>query len=481
LAGSSSAKRRRILTCLLPVAWWVAVAAQSGSPQRVFISFEDARPALQWLANLLPDELREKDTNALGLFWPEWVEQSDARIRARLAQGDEDSLVNLLLFGTSFTGQPRLTARQIEAILGSSTDPAVSGAKLDAATETRLDDLVRAAAQSRTNERVAFAQRVLTAKGFALAMPEGRRQAKAFLLHTLGRVLKEVETYNRIIADAERSDVPGLAFARRSGLYRERGLSSDTSLAPNFAIEEALKSIRAKGGLPASVRRVAVVGAGLDFADKQEGYDFYPQQTLQPFAVIDTLLRLRLTDSSDVRVTSFDVSPRVNAHLGEIRARSRKGQPYILQLPLDASETWRAPFLAYWAAFGDRIGTPEKPLAVPSNAGDVKPRAVLVRPEFAAKVASVDLDIILQRLELAPDEKFDLVVATNVFVYYTEFQQALAMANIQAMMRTGGILLSNNTLVELPTSRLRFVGETSVIYSERKDNRDTIVWYRCSE
>jgi hypothetical protein len=31
------------------------------------------------------------------------------------------------------------------------------------------------------------------------------------------------------------------------------------------------------------------VGPGLDFADKQEGYDFYPLQTIQPFAVIDSL------------------------------------------------------------------------------------------------------------------------------------------------------------------------------------------------
>ena len=67
MAGNSSARRRRILTCLLPVACCAAVAAQSGSPQPVFIRFEDARPGLQWLANFLPDELRGKDANALVL------------------------------------------------------------------------------------------------------------------------------------------------------------------------------------------------------------------------------------------------------------------------------------------------------------------------------------------------------------------------------------------------------------------------------
>jgi hypothetical protein len=35
-----------------------------------------------------------------------------------------------------------------------------------------------------------------------------------------------------------------------------------------------------------------VIGPGLDVADKQDGFDFYPQQTLQPFALVDSLRRL---------------------------------------------------------------------------------------------------------------------------------------------------------------------------------------------
>ena len=446
-----------------------------------FVSFDDARPALQLLGDLVPPELREKTPDVLESFWPQWARQNDAEIRARLAQGDEDSLVNLLLFGTSFTRQPRLAARQIEAIIASSADPAVSGSKLDAMTQARLDDLIRAIAQPRGNERLAFAQKALEAKGYALATAEGQSQAKSHLLRALGRVLKEIETYTHTIEQAERSTVPGAAFAGRSVLYRARGLSSDTSLAPNFAIEEALKAMRAKGLLPERIRRVAVVGPGLDFVDKQEGYDFYPQQTLQPFAVLDSLLRLRLAVANDVHLTTLDVSPRVNAHLTEVAARSRKGESYVLQLPLDAAETWNPEFVRYWAAFGDQIGSPEKPAAVPSNAGGPKLRALSVRPAFGATITPIDLNIVLQRLTLPDAEKFDLVVGTNVFLYYNEFQQALAMANLGRMMRPGGVLLSNNALVELPTSHVRFVGQTTVAYSDRKDNGDTMVWYRCSE
>src|SRR5439155_1348974 len=79
--------------------------------------------------------------------------------------------------------------------------------------------------------------------------------------------------------------VPGAEFAERSRLYRARGLSSDTSLLPDYAVEQALRAMRAKGAIDGPIRRVAVIGPGLDFTDKQEGYDFYPPQTLQPFAI----------------------------------------------------------------------------------------------------------------------------------------------------------------------------------------------------
>jgi chemotaxis methyl-accepting protein methylase len=99
----------------------------------------------------------------------------------------------------------------------------------------------------------------------------------------------------------------------------------------------------------------------------------------------------------------------------------------------------------------------------------------------AASLTPIDLNIVLQRLDLPAGEKFDLIVGTNVFVYYDEFQQALAMANIEHMLRPGGVLLSNNALPELPSSRMRLAGHTTLLYSGRKDSGDTIGWYKCAE
>ena len=73
-----------------------------------------------------------------------------------------------------------------------------------------------------------------------------------------------------------------------------------------------------------------------------------------------------------------------------------------------------------------------------------------------------------------------LRVATNVFVYYDTLDQCLALANVEAMLKPGGFLLSNNALLELPTSRMHSVGYLTVEYSNRPDDGDHIVWYRRS-
>ena len=46
--------------------------------------------------------------------WREWIAAADRTTRARVAQGEETSIVNLLLFGTSFTNEPRITSRQLD-------------------------------------------------------------------------------------------------------------------------------------------------------------------------------------------------------------------------------------------------------------------------------------------------------------------------------------------------------------------------------
>ena len=98
--------------------------------------------------------------------------------------------------------------------------------------------------------------------------------------------------------------------------------------------------MKARGLLePGAVRRVAIVGPGLDFADKDVGFDFYPQQTLQPFAVLDSLKRLGLAPSpGDPEIVLLDISPRVIDHVTQARARAVEDIGYTLNLPLPRSD-----------------------------------------------------------------------------------------------------------------------------------------------
>jgi hypothetical protein len=73
-------------------------------------------------------------------------------------------------------------------------------------------------------------------------------------------------------------------------------------------------------------------------------------------------------------------------------------------------------------------------------------------------------------------ENFDLIIATNVFVYYDVFEQSLAGVNLAAMLRRGGLLLSNNLVYELPGSSLTLAGEIEVGYTD-SGNGDRILWY----
>src|SRR5262249_31711533 len=98
---------------------------------RTFISYGSAKSLLEAQALEaqkvpLPPELK----NLTEAKWNGWAQAQDKAIRARLQQGDLDSMVNLLLYGTSFTKQPRI---KVEGL----TEASKAGI-----LRARVDDLV---------------------------------------------------------------------------------------------------------------------------------------------------------------------------------------------------------------------------------------------------------------------------------------------------------------------------------------------------
>lgn len=464
-----------LISLVLLAAWAPAFYGQSARRKVSYIAYEDARPILAALDEDPPAELKLVASADRATAWSKWVVRRDAEIRARLIQGDEDSLINFLLFGTSYTLKPRITLQALAHAKQNARRPET--ATFVELVRTRATDLVQGIGTPGNNERLLFARRVAQTKGYGTQTEAARKHLKQYLLDRLAAVLDEQAGYAKVLESARMLGDPTEEFAERSKLFRNRGLSSDTTLMPNFAIERSLALLKAKGLLASqSVRRVAIVGPGLDFTDKQDGFDFYPQQTIQPFAVFDSLLRLGLAKPNDLHVTTLDLSPRINDHLALARARAARGTAYVVQLPRD--EHWKPDLIAYWSTFGDQIGSPVAPVPRPAALGDLKVRAVSIRPAFVTLITSEDVNIVLQRLNVETREGFDIVIATNILIYYDTFEQSLAMTNIEHMLRPGGLLLSNNALLELPISRMRSVGYDTVVYSDRETDGDHLVWYQ---
>src|SRR5215831_13579142 len=86
-------QRRAIFAATAFVVSTLPLFAQS-SPKAVYIPYRDAQPILNQLDEILPLELKGKTPAQQSAIWANWIANRDRDIRARLAQGDEDSLIN---------------------------------------------------------------------------------------------------------------------------------------------------------------------------------------------------------------------------------------------------------------------------------------------------------------------------------------------------------------------------------------------------
>jgi hypothetical protein len=446
------------LSLVLPLIW--AVTPSILAADRAFTSYAGVKPVLDQPGDVLPAELK----NPTEAKWTAWTQQQDKAIRARLQQGDLDSMVNLLLYGTSFTKQPRI---KVEGL----TEASKAGT-----LRARVDDLIAGLRSPGNNERLIFLSGLLRSKGIDTSAPG---ETGVFIYNNLQRVIQEMTALAKRSEEAKRLTGPDAApdpsaiFNWRAGLFRDRGVSLDTRIFPNFSIEQALRDLKSRGVLrEGQVARVAVIGPGLDFIDKNEetSYDYYPQQTLQPFALYDSLVRLGLAKPNAVSMSIFDISSRVIEHIQTARERARKNTGYVIQLPRELTPPWPADLIAYWRSLGDRAGAEVAPIRPPQT---LETRAVRIRPDVVLACQPVDLNIVLERRNLAEADRFDLMVATNIFIYYDAFERSLALENAGAMLKSGGLLLTNDRLPEVPGGSMRQAGLTDVLY-----NRDSVGWYQ---
>ena len=167
IAVAAFVARRPAVTTALSDAHSITTAPPvvASSVTTTAIPFAEARPILAAHADALPPALKGKTDTELEAAWPGWVSQQNAAIRARLERGDEDSLINFWLYGTSFTARPRATERDIATL--NSRDKAAE------LLEGRLDDLVTAIASPGANDRLRFVRQVVERHGVNPATESG--------------------------------------------------------------------------------------------------------------------------------------------------------------------------------------------------------------------------------------------------------------------------------------------------------------------
>lgn len=367
--------------------------------------------------------------------WDTWIRQRDWDLRGHADQAVEDLISGWIVSGSSFTEQP---------VLASQRDAVNAAGTLTAVARARIEDFI---------------------KGLDTRDDERWRDVLSFV--TRLRVTEE--------------ELPAYlgGIIRRSALDHATELRRDENppLLMDFAISEALRALQARGATPAHIRRAAIIGPELDFSGGPGGYDFFPVQTIQPFAVLEALQRLNLARMGEAQLSLIGMNPLVLSHVRTILSKVRSGR-YVMQLPLNTSAGWSAEAMSYWSRFGELIGKTGEPATLPPGLHHVNMRAIAVKAQAGARITVNDLDIVAQAMESAPGNGFDLVLALDGLSGYDRMEQSLALASISEMMNPGAILLVDGIApVKIPPD-LEGLGSERVVYSEAGKAIDVTVYRR---
>ena len=399
-------------------------AAQDRAPARRIV-WDDTAP--------LHRRLEAKGLTATA--FPAYVERVRQTNAGRVREGDLDHLVFYALQSTHFTKLPPIEPALSAKALVQGLDPAerdgfLRGAAarepgVPAAVRVRMAAFVDALDSSSREPRLAYFRALVQT-----TVPD-RRQRHAALLREYLRAM-------RFIYQKEFVAQPAGAAAVAE-LYRARGLSTDTAVEAGYVVYTGLGVLRALDP-DRRIRRVLIVGPGLDLAPRTGLVEAGPPESYQPWAVMDALLALGLSRAGDLQVVAADINPRVVDHL----TKSRDNPP-VLTLVSEIREsdtvTLSADYREYFAQLGRTIadGDPARGGAATLAQGHLR-KTVRVGRTAAGTLAAATLDVVTERLD-AP--AFDLIVATNILPYFDDVELMLAMSNVAGMLAPGGVFLHN--------------------------------------
>jgi hypothetical protein len=385
----------------------------------------------------LPSAIQER-LGAAGLSaatFPDHQSQQHRRTEARVREGDLDAVVHYALQSTSFTDaaaiEPALSARAfVESVDEDrrrrflSGDVSAAGA-VPGPVRQRLDALIDALSRAEPRSRLWYVREILRREVPA------ESQRRAFLAGEYVRAMRFL--YEKEFV-AQRSG----GSAAVAALYRERGLSTDTAVEAGYLVHLGLATLEALE--PARrIRRVLIVGPGLDLAPRTGLLETGPPESYQPYTIVDSLLSLGLSAVDELLVAGADVNARVVTHVQT--APTREVQLTLVSGVGDSpTVSLQEDFRKYFGEFGRSIGALLSTPGLPAGYDGHLRKALRVRPEVSKALTGVRLDVASETID---DGRFDLIVATNVLPYLDDTLLTIALANIAGMLAPDGVFLHN--------------------------------------
>lgn len=357
------------------------------------------------------------------------------RNQIRVREGDLDHLVYYMLQSSTFTRLPVIEPAQSAAEFVGRFSPGdrtrfLSGGQLPGGqTSTAIPDSVKArieafagAVEGRDSSvRLAYFRDLLAHEH------AGRESLRTFLSAQYARAMRFL--YEKEFPRGDR------AAPETGALYQQRGLSTDTSADAGFVVYLALGALRQLEP-DRRIERALIIGPGLDLAPRTGLVETGAPQSYQPFAVMDALLATGLAVPATLRLTAADINPRVVTWLRGIRGTS----PHLM-LHSGIFETDRIrlteDYRTYFTSLGKNVGV-LKPMRAGASAAPIA-KSLEVSSSVTSAVDATLADITVDRL----DQRYDLIVVTNVFPYLSDSELLLALANVVQMLNPGGILIHN--------------------------------------
>jgi hypothetical protein len=204
--------------------------------------------------------------------WDGWIRLRDFEIRAGIDRGIEDSISMLIMTGTSFTSQPPLA---------SATDAVTEGGALTPATRARMEAFINGLDQI-NDERFRAVLQFLRRREIA------QDELRAYLSGNLRRA--------------------ALEWAQHPRAHTAGTAASD--------IEQILRGLTSAGKAPTRIRRIGVIGPGLD--------PQYDPASYNPFIGLEAAIGSGLAKAGNAEVVVFDINPWVLSAIHNLAAKAAR-------------------------------------------------------------------------------------------------------------------------------------------------------------